>query len=132
MNAEEYREWKVSMRGKGTALGYTNQPWGSNFNQSCLPVSMLLLKEVVKTFPTAKVVLGDLLEGKGSTLSSDEIRLIQSFSSSPCPVVKPSFHAWIQIDSTRILDVVGPAFHGIGISYFDELNASGYGMYHHK
>jgi len=72
------------------------------------------------------------LRDKNNILSKSDVSEIKSFYSSSKPSVKPSFHSWIQIDDLKILDVVGPAYLEIGISYFDEINASKHDVYYHE
>ncbi|MBM4905519.1 hypothetical protein HYO34_22955 [Vibrio parahaemolyticus] len=111
------------MVNEANKLIFTSPEWGCKLQQNCLPVSMMIIEEVKKFFPDAKVVIGDAIRHKNIALTTLQKNSIKHFSKIDPPSTKPDFHAWIKVDKTRILDIVGPSWFGIEMPYLDEENS---------
>lgn len=134
MNSEEYRSWKSEIVSHANNLAYSasNSIWGRTLSGNCLPVSQLVINKVRETFPTAGVVIGNVLRVEGQCLSTSAIHAIVNFFYTTDLSYKPNFHAWIKIDNNRFLDIVGPSWFCSGEPYFDETTHLQQNFFHHE
>lgn len=133
MNQDDYRVWKSKIVSKATELAYTeNKLWSNVLRGNCLPVSLLVIDEVRKSFPKAKVVIGNVVEVRNKSLPNSIKNDIVNFSSNTDLAFKPDFHAWIKIDNTKFLDIVGPSWFEINEPYFDENTQLEHNIFHRE
>jgi len=117
---EDLADWKRGICIIASRKMMNCSTWGNTLLANCLPASFCILDDVKKRFPEAFVVIGDIYKGDKNRIDPNALH---NFKDGVCKN-KPSFHAWIDLGSGDIFDVVGPSWLDLNYQYFDAETAA--------